>query len=129
MQAQAIGLGAIEVKSKLDQPFVADIPVTINSPDEAKSLVVRLASADAFARVGMNPSQLSANLEFSVSKNARGETIVRVTTPQRMHDPYVTFLLEADWGKGKMVREYTALLDPPHTAQVPRRAISAPTVA
>ena len=129
MQAQAIGLGAIEVKSKLDQPFVADIPVTINSPDEANSLVVRLASADAFARVGMNPTQLSANLEFTVSKNARGDTIVRVTTPQRMHDPYVTFLLEADWGKGKMVREYTALLDPPHTAQVPRRAISAPVVA
>ncbi len=129
MQAQAVGLGAIEVRSKLDQPFVAEIPLTLNDPSEAGDLVVRLASPEAFARVGMDPNQLSANLQFSVGKNARGESVVRVTTPQRMNDPYVTFLLEADWGKGKMVREYTALLDPPHTASVPKRAISAPMVA
>ncbi len=129
MQAQAVGLGAIEVKSKLDQPFVAEIPLTINSPDEASDLVVRIASPEAFERVGMDPRELSANLQFSVGKNARGEAVVRVTTPQRMNDPYVTFLVEADWGKGKMVREYTALLDPPHTASVPKRGISAPTVA
>ncbi|HEV2608460.1 MAG TPA: hypothetical protein VGT79_10820, partial [Xanthomonadaceae bacterium] len=127
--AHAVGLGAIEVKSKLNQPFVAEIPLTINNPDEANGLVVRLASPEAFERVGMDPNVLSANLQFSVGKNARGEPVVRVTTPQRMNDPYVTFLVEADWGKGKMVREYTALLDPPHTASVPKRGISAPTVA
>ena len=129
MQAQAVGLGAIEVKSKLDQPFVAEIPLTINSPDEAEGLVVRLASPEAYERVGMDPNVLSANLQFTVGRNARGEPVVRVSTPQRMNDPYVGFLLEADWGKGKMVREYTALLDPPHMVSVPRRVISAPTVA
>ncbi len=129
MQAQAVGLGAIEVKSKLDQPFVAEIQLTINSPDEAEGLVVRLASPEAYERVGMDPNVLSANLQFTVGRNARGEPVVRVSTPQRMNDPYVGFLLEADWGKGKMVREYTALLDPPHMVSVPRRVISAPTVA
>ncbi len=129
MQAYAVGLGTIEVKSRLDQPFVAEIPLTLNDPAEANNLVVRLASPEAFERVGMERSnEVSANLQFSVGRNARGEAVIRVTTPQRMHDPYVSFLIEADWGKGKMVREYTALLDPPHTASVPRRAISAPTV-
>ncbi len=129
MQAQAVGLGTIEVKSKLDQPFVAEIPLTLNNSDEANDLVVRMASPEAFARVGMDPNELSANLQFSIGRNARGQPVVRVTTPQRMSDPYVTFLLEADWGNGKMVREYTALLDPPHTVSVPKRAIHAPTVA
>ena len=129
MQAQAVGLGTIEVKSKLDQPFVAEIRLTLNNSDEANDLVVRMASPEAFARVGMDPNELSANLQFSIGRNARGEPVVRVTTPQRMSDPYVTFLLEADWGNGKMVREYTALLDPPHTVSVPRHAINSPTVA
>jgi pilus assembly protein FimV len=130
MQAYAVGLGTIEVKSRLDQPFVAEIPLTLNDPSEANDLVVRLASPEAFERVGLERSnEVSANLQFSVGRNTRGEPVIRVTTPQRMHDPYVSFLLEADWGKGKMVREYTALLDPPHTASVPRRAISAPVVS
>ncbi len=130
MQAQAVGLGTIEVKSRLDQPFVAEIPLTLNDPSESNELVVRLASPEAFERVGLQRwNEVSANLQFSIGKNARGEPVVRVTTPQKMHDPYVSFLLEADWGKGKMVREYTALLDPPHTASVPRRAINTPAVA
>ncbi len=130
MQALAIGMGAIEVKSKLDQPFVAEIPLTLNDPSEANDLIVHLASPEAFARIGLDRSvQVSANLTFSIGRNERGQQVIRVTTPQKMHDPYVSFLLEADWGKGKMVREYTALLDPPRSVSVPHRAISAPQVA
>ena len=128
-QAQAIGLGAIEVKSQLGKPFVAEIPITLSTPDEANDLTVRLASPEAFARVGLEPpNDLSANLRFSIGKNARGEPVVRISTPQPMTDPYVSFLLEADWGRGKMVREYTALLDPPRTTAVRRVPIMAPVV-
>jgi pilus assembly protein FimV len=130
MQARAIGMGAIEVKSRLDQPFVAEIPLTLNDPSEANDLVVHLASPEAFARIGLDRSvQVSANLTFSIGRNERGQQVIRVTTPQKMHDPYVSFLLEADWGKGKMVREYTALLDPPHSVSIPHRVINAPQVA
>ena len=128
-QAQAIGLGAIEVKSQLGKPFVAEIPITLSTPNEANDLTVRLASPEAFARVGLErPNDLSANLQFSIGKNVRGEPVVRISTPQPMTDPYVSFLLEADWGRGKMVREYTALLDPPHTTAVRRVPIMAPVV-
>ncbi|MEO5596515.1 MAG: FimV/HubP family polar landmark protein [Lysobacteraceae bacterium] len=127
-QAQAIGLGAIEVKSQLGKPFVAEIPVTLSTPDEAIDLSVRLASPEAFARVGLPPRDLSANLTFTLIKNASGQTVIRITTPQPMTDPYVSFLLEANWGRGKMVREYTALLDPPRTTAVRRVPMSAPVV-
>ncbi len=128
-QAQAIGLGAIQVKSQLGKPFVAEIPITLSMPNEADDLSVRLASSEAFARVGLErPNDLSANLQFTIGKNARGEPVVRVSTPQPMTDPYVSFLLEADWGRGKMVREYTALLDPPRTTVVRQVPIMAPVV-
>jgi pilus assembly protein FimV len=128
-QAQAIGLGAIEVKSQLGKPFVAEIPITLSTPNEADNLTVHLASPEAFARVGLErPNDLSANLQFSVGKNSNGQMVVRISTPQAMTDPYVSFLLEADWGRGKMVREYTALLDPPRTTAVRRVPIMAPVV-
>ena len=112
--AYALGLGQIEVKSALNQPLVAEIPVLVSSPGEADALSVRLAAPDAFTRVGLDrPTLQAANLNFEVATNGAGRTVIRVTTPHSVADPFLSFLLEVDWGKGKMLREYTVLLDPP----------------
>lgn len=125
--AHALGLGQIEVKSTLNQPLVAEIPVIISSPGEADALAVRLASPDAFARVGLDrPALQAANLQFDVQSDARGRKVIRVTTPTNVSDPFLSFLLEVDWGKGRMLREYTVLLDPPSMAPI---TASAPAVA
>ncbi len=126
--AYALGLGQIEVKSSLNQPLVAEIPVLLSSPGEADSLSVRLASPDAFARVGLDrPTLQAANLGFEVLDDGRGRKVIRVTTPSSVTDPFLSFLLEVDWGKGKMMREYTVLLDPP--SMMPIRASAPATVA
>ena len=128
--AQALGLGALEVKSQLNQPLVAEIPLIGVGPGELDALSVRLASPEAFDRVGLpRPAGVTANLQFSVGRNARGEPVVRVTTSNRVDDPFVAFLLEADWGKGSVVREFTALVDPPHIAAATVTPMTAPTVA
>ncbi len=125
--AYALGLGQIEVKSTLNQPLVAEIPVLVGSPGEADNLAVRLASPDAFARVGLDrPALQAANLHFDVQTDARGRKVIRVTTPNTVSDPFLSFLLEVDWGKGRMLREYTVLLDPPSMAPI---TASAPAVA
>ncbi|MEZ5464442.1 MAG: FimV/HubP family polar landmark protein [Lysobacteraceae bacterium] len=117
--ALALGLGQIEVKSALYQPLDAQIPVHSTTPNEAANLKVRLASAEDFARVGLDSSSmLSANLEFSVKKDASGKPVIHVTTDGKLNDPFVSFLLEVDWGKGRLLREFTVLLDPPLTAPV-----------
>ena len=117
--ALALGLGQIEVKSSLYQPLDAQIPVLSNTPSETANLKVRLASPEDFARVGLDSSSmLSANLEFSVQKDASGKSVIHVTTDSKLNDPFVTFLLEVDWGKGRMLREFTVLLDPPLTAPI-----------
>lgn len=118
-QAHALGLGQIQVKSALNQPLVAEIPVLVSSPGEADALRVRLASADAFARIGLDqPGQQVANLSFEVSNDAYGRTVILVTSPESVSDPFLSFLLEVDWGKGKMLREYTVLLDPPSMVSI-----------
>ena len=115
--AEALGLGALEVKSQLSQPLVAEIPLVGVGPGELDALSVRLAPPEAFERVGLPPpAGVTANLQFSVGRNTRGEPVIRVTTSGRVDDPFVAFLLEADWGRGSVVREFTALVDPPHIA-------------
>lgn len=117
-QALALGLGQIEVRSGLNQPLEAEIPV-VSTAGEAEALKVRLASPDAFARVGLDrPATLAANLEFAVATDKRGRTVIRVSTPNEIVEPFLTFLLEVDWGKGRMLREYTVLLDSPTMAPI-----------
>lgn len=128
--AQALGLGALEVKSQLNQPLVAEIPLIGVAPGELDNLSVRLASPDAFERVGLpQPAGVTANLQFSVGQNAAGQPVVRVTTTGRVDDPFVAFLLEADWGRGSVVREFTALVDPPFIAAATVTPMTAPSVS
>lgn len=128
--AFALGLGPIEVKSQLNQPLLAEIPVIGADPADLEALDVRLAAPEAFERIGLPaPAGVTANLEFSVGRNARGEPVVRVTTANRIADPFVSFLLQADWGKGSVVREFTVLVDPPHIAAATVTPVRAATVA
>src|SRR5690349_4019220 len=125
-----MGLGPLQVKSGLSQPLVREVPILSATQEELDQLDVRLASPDAFARVGLErPLELTANLQFSVGTNSRGQPVVRVTTPGRFAEPFLSFLIEANWGKGSVTREYTALIDPPYIAPAVIRPMSTPTVA
>lgn len=127
---QALGLGQLQVKSGLNQPLVAEIPIISATPTEMDQLTVRLASPDAFARVGLDlPRELTANLQFSVGRNARGQPVVRISTTNKFTEPFLSFLIEADWGKGTVTREYTALIDPPYIAPAVIRPLETATVA
>ncbi len=111
--AFALGLGVIQVQSGLNQPLIAEIPIIQGSPGEAEGLIVQLASPEDFERVGMNRSTISVPVEFSIGKNARGEPVIKVTSKEIVREPFLGMLLEANWPKGRLLREYTVLLDPP----------------
>lgn len=128
--AHALGLGQIQVKSGLNEPLVAEIPILSAAPGEIDELEVRLASPEAFARVGLErPVGMTANLQMSVGRNAAGQPVIRVTTPARFTEPFLTFLVEADWGRGSLVREFSALVDPPYIAPAVIRPLEAPSVS
>lgn len=127
--AFALGLGQVQVKSSLNQPLLAEIPVLENAPGEAADLQVRLASSEAFARIGLErPSaSLLTSLSFEIVQGEGGKTVIRISTPNRVSDPFVSLLIEAEWARGKLLREYTLLLDPP--LAVPSRATPSETQA
>jgi len=127
--AQALGLGAIEIKSGFNQPLLAEIPIIAEQQGEVESLAVSLASSADFARVGLDrPSGVTANLRFAVARTAEGDPIIRVTTSSPVRDPYLIFLIDAQWAGGRLVREYSVLIDPPHMAPAIMTTV-APTVA
>ena len=115
-QVAALGLGPIQVKSGLNQPLVAEIAVTTDSPAEANDLRVDLASAEDFERVGLNRTRVGIPIDFAVGSNGRGQTVIKLTTKDAVREPFLDFLIEVNWAKGKLLREYTVLLDPPLTA-------------
>src|SRR5579863_3898046 len=115
-QVAALGLGPIQVRSGLNQPLLAEIPVTTDTPAEANDLKVDLASAEDFQRVGLNRTRVGIPIDFAVGSNGRGQTVIKLTTKDAVREPFLDFLIEVNWGKGKLLREYTVLLDPPVTA-------------
>jgi pilus assembly protein FimV len=129
--ALALGLGQIEVKSRINQPLLAEIPIISTTPGELQALQARLASPDTFRRVGLEPPQgIAADLRFSLGNDARGRPVIRVTTTAPVNQAVLNFLIEVDWGQGRLVREYSALVDAPRTASAPLQpAISAPVAA
>jgi pilus assembly protein FimV len=119
-QALALGLGQIQVKSKANEPLLAEIPIISNDPAEMERLQARLAAPETFARIGLEPPRgVVANLQFAVIRDNSGGLAIRVTSTQPIEQPLLTFLVEVEWSEGKLVREYSALVDPPRDAPSP----------
>ncbi|MFT4179077.1 MAG: FimV/HubP family polar landmark protein [Thermomonas sp.] len=128
--AWALGLGQIQVKSRRNQPLLAEIPIVSTTPGELEALQARLASPETFRRVGLAPpSGIAADLQFSLGSDARGRPVIRVTTSRPVDQASLNFLIEVDWGQGRLVREYSALVDAPDAANAPLQpAIEAPAL-
>jgi pilus assembly protein FimV len=56
--------------------------------------------------------------------------VIRITSPAPVQQPLLTFLVEVDWSGGRLVREYSALVETPRTVAAPAQPpIEAPVVA
>ncbi len=127
----AIGLGDIDLDSALNEPLRAEIDLLSATPEELASLKVSLASAETFARYGIDRPFYLQGLQFNVTTGPDGP-IVQVRSRSPITEPFLTFLVEAEWSAGRLLREYTVLLDPPTYAppavqeapavEAPRRA-------
>lgn len=109
--AYAAGLGKLTVLSNLGQPLRAEIELTSVSKDEIGALNAKLASTEAFRQANIEFNSALMGLQFSVQQ--RGDRqFIRVTSSQAMNEPFVDMLLELSSPNGRLVREYTFLLDP-----------------
>jgi len=110
--ANATGLGGIVVSSNLGQPLQAVIELVAVDKGDRASISARLAPADAFKRAGIDYPYALPRLKFEITNRDSDQPRIRITSAQPVNEPFVTLLVEAVWSSGKLMREYTFLLDP-----------------
>ncbi len=127
--AFALGLGDINSQSALNQTFKAEIDLLSVDQEEIQDLRVSLASDEAFERAGIERLFLLSGLRFEPMFSASGKPVISVTSEDPIREPFLNFLLEVNWPKGRLVREFTVLLDPPVTLSRAPSQVSAPRVS
>ena len=125
--ADALALGRLNVQSALGEPLRAEIEVTEIGPGEADGLRVNLAPRAAFQAAGVSYNDALGNVQTALQRRADGRYVVRLTGSRPMNEPFVDVLLEANWATGRIVRDYTLLLDPPSSVRQAAAAPIAPT--
>jgi pilus assembly protein FimV len=108
----ALGLGEIRLNSALNQPFDAEIELVSAAQEDLSALQASLASNDTFVRYGLDKPSYLSDFSFRVVRS-NGRDVLRITSPRPVTEPFVTLLVEASWPRGRLLREYTVLLDPP----------------
>lgn len=110
LSVSAAGLGRLNVYSALGQPLRAEVEVT-GSGEELDSLSARIATQEAFRRANVEYGPMLSSLRVSVEKRS-GSAVVKLSSDKPIGEPFVDVLLELNWAGGRLVREYTFLLDP-----------------
>lgn len=118
--AHALGLGDIKAHSALNQNFKADIDLLSVAAGELDGVHVKLASEREFKRAGAERPFFLTLLKFRTERLKNGKAVIHVSSDFPVREPFMDFLLEVNWPKGHLIREYTVLLDPPATTH--RRA-------
>ena len=131
----AFTLGDISLDSTLNQPLSADIELLELDGLDASQIIVTLGSEADFERVGVEPLPLLNELDFNVEVVSGSEGLIRISSADVIVEPYLNFVLNVRWPSGRVIREYTVLLDlptfsanpTPIPAPTPARTIPAPT--
>lgn len=108
----ATGLGGINVASSLGQALKAEIELVSVDKADRESISARLASPEAFKSAGVDYPYNLPKLKFEIINRDSGNPSVKVSTSQPVNDPFVILLVELTWSSGRLLREYTFLLDP-----------------
>jgi pilus assembly protein FimV len=126
LAAQAAGLGKVTVFSALGQPLRAEVELSATR-EELSGMRAQLASLESFRQAGLDYATTLLGITFVIDKRANGQPVIKLSSDKPINDPFVDMLLELNWPSGRLVREYTFLLDPPELA-AKSAALAAPTV-
>jgi len=124
-----LGLGEIHLNSALNEPMNAEIDLIAAGPEELSALRASLAPKDAFTRYGIDRPPFLSTMTFKVAKSKDGRDVLQVRSTESIPEPFVTFLVEVNWARGRLMREYTVLLDPPVYTPGERASSAAPVAA
>jgi pilus assembly protein FimV len=123
----ALGLGDVRLHSALGERLRADIELLSVNQAEAEDIRVSLASQDTFDKVGLERSAVLMFLSFEVARDPAGNYSIKVTSREPVNEPFLDFLVEVNWKSGRVLREYTLLLDPPSSYRESATVVSTPS--
>ena len=118
-QAWALGLGRLTVQSALGETLRAEVEVTSITAEEAATLRLRVAPPDAYRAAGVEYNSALSTAQVQAVRRPDGRTVLRITGDRSVTEPFVDVIIEATWATGRLVREYTLLLDPPGARAAP----------
>ena len=98
--------------SALGQPLRAEIELA-GSREELSDMKAQLASPEVFKQAGLDYATTLLGINFSIDKRSGGKAVIKLNSDKPINDPFIDLLLELNWATGRLVREYTFLLDPP----------------
>ncbi|MBS0407624.1 MAG: hypothetical protein JSS17_14940 [Proteobacteria bacterium] len=119
LDAQAVALGAIAVRSALGEPLRAEVEIPQISSEEASTFQANMASPQAFRAAGVDYSAALAGARVTLQRRPNGQAYLRIVGTRPINEPYVGVVIEANWANGRIVRDYTLLLDPPTREAAP----------
>ncbi len=126
IDAQAVGLGRLNVQSALGEGMRAEIDITSLSSEEAATLQVRLAPPEAYRAAGVDYNAVLSGANATVARRADGRSYLRVTSDRAVQEPFIEVIVELNSASGRMVREFTLLFDPPGSRSAPPVQATAP---
>lgn len=127
--AFALALGRITVQSALGEPLRAEIDIPEINADEAGSLKPTIAAPGAFRAAGLEYNPALAGIQITLQRRADGRAYIRLVSDRAVSEPFVDLIVQASWASGRIVRDYTILLDPPTLRARTPAAPIAPQVA
>lgn len=113
----ALGLGKLAVQSALGETLRAEIDVTSLTAEEAANLRVRVAPPESYRAAGVDYNAVLPGTTVVLQRRADGRPYLRLSSDRSVQEPFVDVILELSWSTGRLVREYTLLLDPHHRSR------------
>ncbi len=128
LSVYALGLGSIDMRSTLNQRLDARIELMRVRGDELNGLEVSLATVETFRRAGIDRPNFLTRIKFELVKpSSGGKPYIRLSSSKPITEPFLNFLIEVNWSNGRLLREFTVLVDPPVlSAEREQRSIQAP---
>jgi pilus assembly protein FimV len=126
LAANALGFGSLKLNSSLNEPLHAEIELLSATSADVSGLSVKLASSEAFLRAGIDRPALLGEMTFAIKQRDNGSYYILVNSKSPVREPFLNFLLEMNWQNGRMLREYTMLLDPPTQVRKQPTVVEAP---
>ncbi len=125
--ANALGLGEIKLNSALSEPLDAEIELVQVRELTASEIIPTLASEEDFDSSHVERFHFLTDLRFEVVLNGQGRSFVKVSSRKPVKEPFLNFLVEVNWPAGRLLREYTLLLDPPIYSKQKAQPVSGPS--